>query len=67
MKVCSNSSFTLSVMFLSMTSRLAFSWLPPRLSSQLADQLTFIGLPEMSEIGRATGKCFCAGAFSSVS
>ena len=57
----------LVVMPLSMTSRLAFSWLPPRLSSQLADQLTFIGLPEISEIGRATGKCCCAGALISVS
>ena len=37
------------------------------LPSQLADHVTLTGLPLMSEIGRATGKCSCAGALSRVS
>ena len=67
MKVCSNSNFTLSSMPRSMTSLAACSRDPPRSSSQLALHETLIGLPEISEWGRATGKFFCAGALSSVS
>ena len=55
MKVCSNSNFTLSSMPLSITSRLACSRLPPRLSSQLADHFTCIGLPLIRLCGCATG------------
>jgi hypothetical protein len=40
---------------------------PPRSSSQLADHLTFIVLPVISEYGCATGKFFCRGALSRVS
>ena len=56
MKVCSNSNFTLSSMPLSIGSLAACSMLPPRSSSQLADHSTFICLPLMSDLGRATGK-----------
>ncbi len=67
MNVFSNSRRTESSIPLSISSLAACSWEPPRSSSQLADQETLIGFPEMSECGRATGKCFCAGALSSVS
>ena len=67
MNVCSNSKVTLSSMPRSMTSLAACSREPPRSSSQLALQEMLIGLPEISECGRATGKFFCAGALSSVS
>ncbi len=67
MKVCSNSNFTLSSMPLSIGSLGPYSREPPRSSSQFADQPMFIGLPEMSECGRATGKFAWLGALSSVS
>ena len=35
---------------------------PPRLSSQLADQVILVSLPVSSDFGRATGVCSCAGA-----
>ena len=43
-----------------------FSVAPPRSSSQFADQEIFMSLPEMSDLGRATGVCSCAGASVSV-
>jgi len=67
MKVFSNSNFTLSSMPLSIGSLGAYSCAPPRSSSQLADHLTFIVLPVISECGCATGKFFCRGALSRVS
>ena len=67
MKVDSKSVVTLSSMPLSITSWCIVSIEPPRSSSQLADQEMFIGLPEISECGRATGKCLPAGALSNVS
>ncbi len=67
MKVCSNSNFTLSAMFLSSTSLSPWSGEPPRSSSQLADHSIFMSLPEMSDFGRATGVCSCSGALVSVS
>jgi hypothetical protein len=63
MKVCSNSNFTLSAIFRSMTSLCPWSTEPPRSSSQLALQAMFMALPEISEMGRATGVCSWAGAF----
>ncbi|OPZ55077.1 MAG: hypothetical protein BWY91_01275 [bacterium ADurb.BinA028] len=67
MNVFSNSNWTLSSMPLSIGSLTACRREPPRSSSQLADHETFIGLPVMSEKGRATGKFFWAGALSTVS
>ena len=45
MKVCSNSNFTLSAIFLSIGSRCAVAVEPPRSSSQLADHSIFMFLP----------------------
>ena len=67
MNVCSNSNLTLSSMPLSIRSRLACSWLPPRLSSQLADHFTCIGLPLIRLCGLATGKVSVAGELINVS
>ena len=67
MKVCSNSNFTLSAIFFSIGSRCAVAVEPPRSSSQLADHSTFMVLPLISDFGRATGVCCCAGAVVSVS
>ena len=61
MKVCSNSNFTLSAMFLSIGSWCTVAGEPPRSSSQLADHSIFMSLPEISDFGRATGVCSCAG------
>jgi hypothetical protein len=57
MKVCSNSNFTLSAMFFSIGSRCAVAVEPPRSSSQFADHSIFMSLPEISDLGRATGVC----------
>ncbi|MEJ7705126.1 MAG: hypothetical protein WKF47_16415 [Geodermatophilaceae bacterium] len=63
MKVCSNSNFTLSAMFFEHRVRVAVvAGDPPRSSSQLADHSIFMSLPEISDLGRATGVCSCAGA-----
>jgi hypothetical protein len=67
MKVCSNSSFTLSPSDLSTGSSTVSCGLPPRLSSQFADQRIFMSLPVSSDLGRATGVCFWDGALVSVS
>src|SRR5665647_3591147 len=55
MNVCSNSNFTLSAMFLSITSLCPWSTEPPRSSSQFALQAMLMFLPEISDLGRATG------------
>jgi hypothetical protein len=66
MKVCSNSSVTFSAMRPSSTSFSPWSGEPPRSSSQLADQDTFVSFPVSSDCGRATGVCSWAGASVSV-
>ena len=67
MKVCSNSSVTLSSMPRSITSWAACSCEPPRSSSQLADHSTFMSLPVSRLLGRATGNVSVCGELSSVS
>ena len=62
MKVCSNSNFTLSAIFFSIGSCSRVALEPPRLSSQLDDQVIFMSLPVSSDLGRATGVCSWAGA-----
>ena len=67
MKVCSNSSFTLSSMPASMTSRAACSEDPPRSSSQLADQVMSMSSPLIKDFGRATGNVSVSGELVRVS
>jgi len=67
MKVFSNSSRTLSDTFASTGSAAVSSGAPPRLSSQLALQVTFMSSPLISDLGRATGVCSWSGALVSVS
>ncbi len=52
--------------FFSIGSRSAVACEPPRLSSQLDDQVIFMSLPLRSDFGRATGVCSWAGASVSV-
>lgn len=70
MNVCSNSNRILSSdsrrTFATIGSRWPSSLAPPRLSSQLADQVTFVSSPVISDFGRATGKSSPSGAFTSV-
>ncbi len=67
MKVCSNSSFT-SCDSLARIGSAEMSFGPPaRSSSQFADQEIFMSSPLMSDFGRATGVCSCAGALVRVS
>jgi hypothetical protein len=67
MNVCSNSNLTLSAISLSRTSLSPWSVDPPRSSSQLALQLTFMSCPLISDFGRATGVCSCNGALMRLS
>ncbi len=67
MKVSSNSIFTCSLMVARMGSSAAVSCEPPRLSSQLPDQVMSMFLPVRSDFGRATGVCALCGAFVSMS
>jgi hypothetical protein len=52
---------------LSITSRAACSWEPPRSSSQFADHSMFMSLPLISDLGRATGNVSVAGELVNVS
>lgn len=71
MKVFSSSKRILSSdsrrTFSTIGSRCPSSDVPPRLSSQLADHVTFVSSPVMSDFGRATGKSSPRGASTSVS
>ena len=71
MNVCSNSIFTRSPTWSRILTTIgslgASSGPPPRSSSQLADQRICIGLPEISDFGRATGVWSPRGASMSVS
>lgn len=52
--------------FSTMGSRCPISLVPPRSSSQLADQVILVSWPVMSDLGRATGKSSPRGASMSV-
>ncbi len=62
MNACSSSSLTFSFTFARTGSPERISGDPPRLSSQFADQETFIGSPEIRLRGGATGICSPSGA-----
>ena len=62
MNACSSSSLIFSLTFARIGSPERISGDPPRLSSQLADQVTFIGSPESRLRGGATGMCSPSGA-----
>ena len=64
MKVCSNSSFTLSDTLANSGSRPICSGPPPRSSSQFAPQVTLVSSPVIKDLGRATGVVSIAGADS---
>ncbi len=66
MNVCSNSNLILSSdsrrIRWTIGSRCPISEAPARLSSQLADQVTLVSSPVISDLGRATGKSSPSGA-----
>ena len=70
MKVCSNSNLILSSDSRRTCSTIGSRWpislAPPRLSSQLADQVIFVSSPVISDFGRATGKSSPSGASTRV-
>src|SRR5699024_1329147 len=67
MKVCSNSSLTLSEIDLSIGSRSALAEVPPRSSSQFPDHLMSMRSPVSRDFGGAVGMCSCSGAESRLS
>ena len=70
MKVCSNSNLILSSDSRRTVSTIGSRWpiseVPPRLSSQLADQVILVSSPVISDFGRATGKSSPSGASTRV-